>query len=176
MVAVSPVGVKAQGNIKLSWVPAFVSYLAPKLTELNAAGSLDLSCFMASDGWNPSIETAKGTSTRRLCTRQQYEQFGQTTSSLGDLSYIVDPQGAALSNGQLAWEKLVPFTSGYFTVRMGTDATTVDYAVGQWFEVWPVTLGTRLIQGDPSDEFAEFLVSQSVIVTGATVSRVALVA
>jgi hypothetical protein len=174
MTVVFPTGVKAQGNIKVSWVPTFTNYLAPTVAQVTATGSLDLSCFLHSDGFNPTVDSNKGNPPRRLCTKKQYEQFGSTTYSLADLSYVVDPQGVALSNPMLAYEKLIPGTAGFFAVRNGLDAQLVDWTAGQFVSVWPVTLGDRLIMGDPTDEFAEFTVSQSVIVTADRAERVAL--
>ena len=174
MPVISPAGVKAQGNVKLQWVPTIASVTAPTLAEVNAAGSLDLSCFMTAEGWAPSVDTAKGTSTRRLCSKQLYEQFGTTTYSLSDLSYIYNPQGTANTDPMRAYEKLVPGTAGYFVARLGLDGITVEWAAGQFVSVWPVRLGERLETLDPTDEFAEILITQSVIVTGARTERVAL--
>ena len=173
MAVVFPTGVKAQGAIKVAFVPT-IAGAAPTVAEVTAVGALDLSCFLTAEGWSPSVDTAKGNPPRRLCTTKQYEQFGSTTYSLADLSYVVNPQGAAASNGLLAYEKLTPGTSGYFVARYGLNSRTVDFASGQFVEVWPVTLGERLIIGDPSDEFSEFMVQQSVIVTADRTERVAL--
>jgi hypothetical protein len=174
MAVVFPTGVKAQGNIKVAFVPAIADADAPTTAEVTATGALDLSCFLTAEGFSPSVETAKGNPPRRLCTTKQYEQFGSTTYSLADLSYVVTPQGVAESNGVLAWEKLTPNTSGFFVTRYGLNAREVDFTSGQFVDVWPVTLGERLIVGDPADEFAEFMVTQSVIVTGDRTERVAL--
>lgn len=176
MVAVYPAGTKVQGAIKVLWVPTVANIAAPKLTEANAAGSLDISCFLSAGSFSPTVEQAKGTSPARLCTRDQFEQFGKTTYSMSDLVYVYNPQGAAQSNGMLAYEKLIPGTSGFFFARFGLDATTTDFAIGQFISVWPVTLGDRNEGGDTTDEFAEFLVTQPVIVTGPRTARVALVA
>lgn len=175
MPVISPAGVKAQGNIKVSWVPTIASQSAPTNAEVIAAGSLDVSCYLSSEGWSPSIDSAKGTAPRRLCSRVIYEQFGNTTYSLADLMYVYGPQGAALSDPMKAYEKLIPGTAGFFVARLGLDGTTVDYAVGQFVEVWPVRLGERLNVFDAADEFAEIMVQQSVIVTGPRTERVALV-
>lgn len=174
MPVISPTGVKAQGNVKVQWVPTIASQAAPTNAEVIAAGSLDISCYLLSEGWTPSIDNAKGTSPRRLCSKVLYEQFGNTTYGLGDLQYIYNPQGVALSNDMKAYEKLVPGTAGYFVVRLGLDGVAVDWAVGQFAEVWPVRLGERLPVFDPGDEFAEIAVQQAVIVTGARTERVAL--
>jgi hypothetical protein len=174
MPVITPTGVKVQGNIKVSYVPTLASQSAPTATEVNAAGSLDISCYLSSEGWAPSIDNAKGSAPRRLCSKVIYEQFGNTTYSLGDLMYVYNPQGVALSNDMKAYEKLLPDAAGFFVVRLGSDAISVDFAATQFVEVWPVRLGQRLPVFDPADEFAEFMIQQAVIVTGARTERVAL--
>jgi hypothetical protein len=87
---------------------------------------------------------------------------------------VVNPQGAAATSGLLAWEKLTPGTSGYFVTRYGLNARETDFTAAQFVDVWPITLGERLIVGDPADEFSEFMVQQSVIVTADRAERVAL--
>jgi len=175
MVAVSPTGVKTQGAVKVSFVPTIASPAAPTNAEVIAAGSLDISCYLLADGLPRTVDNAKGNPPRRLCTTKQYEQLGSTTFSIGDIHYIVDPQGAAASTGMKAWEKLTPGTTGYFVVRLGIDPVATDWATGQFVEVWPVKLGNRMIDGDPTDEFAEFFVTQAVAVTADRTERVALV-
>lgn len=170
-----PTGVKVQGNVKLAAVMAIADRAAPKLTEVNAASSLDLSGALAADGWSPSVNQPKGNPPRRLFTRKQFEQFGATTFSLGNLRYVVDPQAAAGSPGLKAWETLVPALTLFFIARLGVDAK-VDFAIGQFVDVWPATLGDRLTIGDPTDEFAEFMVDQPLIVPADRTERVALVA
>lgn len=174
MVAVSPTGVKTLGAFKVSWVPTISNLAAPTNAEVIAAGSLDISCYLLADGLTRSVTTNKGNSQRRLCTRVQYESNGISTYSLSDAHYIVNPQGAAASTPMLAYEKLVPGTSGYFVFRLGIDPVATDWAVGQFVEVWPVQLGERMIDGDPTDEFTEFFATQSAAVTNTRTERVAL--
>lgn len=175
MVATSPTGVKTLGAFKVSWVATMANAAAPTNAEVIAGTSLDISCFLLADGFTRTVSTNKGNPPRRLCTRIQYEANGITTYSISDLHYIVNPQGAAATTAMLAYEKLVPGTSGYFVARLGPDPVATDWAVGQFVEVWPVQLGDRMIDGDPTDEFSEFFVNQSVAVTNARTERVALV-
>ncbi len=175
MVAVTPTGVKALGAFKVSWVATMANQAAPTNAEIIAGTSLDISCYLLADGLTRTVSTNKGNPQRRLCTRIQYEANGITTYSLSDLHYIVNPQGAAATTAMLAYEKLVPGTSGYLVVRLGPDPIATDWAVGQFVEVWPVNLGDRMITGDPTNEFEEFYVQQSVAVTGPRTERVATV-
>ena len=170
---VFPAGVRVQGNGKLQWVPTVASISVASLAEINAAGSLDVSGYFDAAGWQPGINQNKGNPPRRLASTVQFEQFGNVTFSLGDLQYMFTPQGATASTGQLAYEKLTPGSSGFFVVRDGLDANTA-FAIGQFVAIWPVTLGQRLPSGDSSDEFAEYMVTQPVIVTGLRTERVAI--
>jgi hypothetical protein len=162
MAAVLTTGVKAQGNIKLNWITAMAGSL-PTIAEVNAGS--DLSCYFYADGFAPSVNNNTGTVPARLCTTVQFDSFGNTTYSMGELRYTFQPQAAALNSSLLAWEALVAGTSGWFIERQGLNAISSNWAAGQFVNVWPVTLGQRLPSGDPSDEFAEFTVTQGVIVT-----------
>lgn len=172
MTAVLTTGVKAQGNIKLNFATTAASATAATIAEVNAG--IDVSCYMMADGWSPSVNNNTGNVSRRLCTTVQFEQFGNTTYSIGELRYTIQPQAAALAAGVAAWEGLVPGTSGYFYERQGLDAVSTAWAAAQFINIYPVTLGKRLISGDPSDEFAEFVVTQGVIVTAVPTYRVAV--
>ena len=67
-------------------------------------------------------------------------------------------------------------STGFFVERLGLDAETVDPAVGQFVNVFPVVLGPQTISGDTADESAEFQVTQPVGITGQTRQNVAIVA
>jgi len=172
MVAVLTSGVKAQGNLKINWVTTLASSTAVTLTEINAG--VDLSCYIMADGWAPSIDQARGTTPARLCTTTQFEQFGNSVYSLGDLRYSWGPQSAAASDPLEAWEALVPGTNGYFIERQGLNAVSDSWTAGEFVNIWPVTLGNRLSAGDTTDEFAEFVVTQGVIVTNTVTQKFAI--
>lgn len=164
---VYPSGITVQGNVKLQFVTAIATPTAPKLaTEINAVSSLDISCYVMNEGWQPDIEQNKGEAPRRLCTRATRDVFGNVKYTLPDLMYSMNPQGAALSSGVLASEKLVPGTSGFIVERLGLDAIATDWAIGQFVNVWAVTLGNQLDVFDAGDEFNEFAIKQSIIVGG----------
>lgn len=155
-----PAGVTAQGNTKVLFTPT-ADREAPSLATLTGTGSLDVSCFLQT--WAPAAEANKGTAPRRVCSKRRFEKFGTTTESIGDLSYVVDPQGAEGSDGKLAYEALTEGTTGYFVERLGKDVDT-DFAVGDFVVVRPVLFGVQVITGDVTDEFAEFVVTQAVAV------------
>jgi len=171
-----PAGVNAQGAVKVIWVESIANTAAPKLTELNAGTSIDLSLMIYEGGWQPGVNANKVSAKRRLASRKVYEKFGTTTETLGDLQYSFDPQAASGSDGKKAYEALTEGSTGYFVERLGLDASTVDAAVGQFVNVYPVVLGPQTIAGDTADEAAEFQVTQPVGITGQTQQNKALVA
>lgn len=171
-----PAGVNAQGAVKVIWVESIANTAAPSLAEINAGTSLDLSLTMYEGGWQPGVTANKVSAKRRLASRKVYEKFGTTTETLGDLQYAFNPQGAAGSDGKKAYEALTEGSTGFFVERLGLDAETVDAAVDQFVNVYPVVLGPQTISGDTADESAEFQVTQPVGITGQTRQNVKIVA
>lgn len=171
-----PAGVNAQGAVKVIWVESLANPASPKVTELNAGTSIDLSLMIYEGGWQPGVNANKVSSKRRLASRKVYEKFGTTTETLGDLQYSFSPQAASGSDGKKAYEALEEGSTGFFVERLGLDAATVDSAVGQFVNVYPVVLGPQTISGDTADEAAEFQVTQPVGITGQTQQNKALVA
>lgn len=105
MAPVFPSGVTVQGNVAVVFVPTLADPAAPDLSsEINGASALDVSCYLIEGGWAPSVEASRVTPTRRLCSKKDYEAFGITTESLGDLRYTISPQAAAGSPGKDAYE------------------------------------------------------------------------
>lgn len=159
----TPTGIKTQGNVK--WVfNATSSLTAPSVATWTAAGALDVSNIFYADSGRHMKETAKGPAPRRVGTTKVWQQTGTDNESFGDLRYVVDPQGAAASDGKKAWEKFPPGTVGYFLERLGLSVDT-DLAIGQWARVIPVKIAARNFDYDTTDEFGEIAVVQSVIVT-----------
>jgi hypothetical protein len=165
------------GNTAVKWVAALADPDSPTVTEVNAAApaTLDLSCYLLAEGWEPTHDVSKGAAPRRLCQRVQFERFSSTTLQLADLRYIINPQGAAASDGKKAYEALTEGLNGYFVERLGLDARTDAWSVGEFVNVIPVTLGPRLIAGD-TDENGDYTVMQPVSVRSARFDNVALLA
>jgi hypothetical protein len=162
---INPNGVGVQGNIKVIWVETLTNPDAPTTAEIGAGTSLDVSYYLYSGGWAPGVTSNRVTAPRRLASRKSRERFGTTTETLGDLVYVVDPQSAAGSDGKKAYEALTEGSTGYFVERPGEDADS-DIVAGDFVNVYPVEVGPQVISGDPSDEAAEFQVTQPVSVTG----------
>jgi hypothetical protein len=177
MTVIMPEGVPVLGNTAVKWVAALADPDSPTVTEINAAApaTLDLSCYLFAEGWGPTQDVSKGAAPRRLCQRVQFERFSATTLQLEDLRYIINPQGAAGSDGKKAYEALTEGANGYFVERLGLDARTDDWDTGDFVNVIPVTLGPRMIVGD-TDENGDFSVMQPVSVRSARFDNVQIVA
>lgn len=176
MTVVFPEGIPVLGNTSVRWVTTIADTAAPKLaTELSAASpaSMDVSCYLIADAWEVTQDVANGSAPRRLCQTSLFERFTTTTIKVKDLQYIIDPQAAAASAGKKAKETLTEGLKGYFVERQGKDAD-IAWAVGQFVNVLPVTLGHQLIM-TPSDDNADYVVMQPIAVRGDLVQNVAIV-
>lgn len=127
----------SDGSVRVQWVPAIADTTAPTTTELNAAGAQDLSCYLTSDGWSPSLDE-QVISDERLCTAATFERPGRHQRSL-TVRYIENPGDITYNK---AWVKLIPRTNGFFVVRRGPDYD-VAFADDQDVQVWPVQMGQR---------------------------------
>lgn len=174
MVVTIPVGVKAEGNLKVAWVPTLTSVTAPPIADVIAAGSLDISFFVLAGQFKPSGEQARGDD-RRVGSKQTFEVLGREKSSIDDLVYIADPQAAAAVAGNKAMELFQPGVTGFFIVRYGLDAETVDFAAAQKVDIWPMVFGVQnKSQLAENDEFAKITITQPVAVTGIVKKQIAI--
>lgn len=163
-----PEGIPTLGNIKVTAVVAVANLAAPKLaTEISAATSVDLSCYLFPAGWNPTGTTAKGTKKRRLCSRATQEQLNTTTYSLAALQYSHKPQAALIATGNEAKKLLTEGTKVYLVERQGLDAQTDTWTVGEYSRTHWVNLGPQIPMGDPSDENDEFYIMQELVYVNA---------
>jgi hypothetical protein len=174
MVVTIPGGVKAEGNLKVAYVPTIAVVTAPTVVEVNAAGSLDVSFFFTAGNFKPSGEQARGDD-RRVGSTQTFETLGREKSTIDDLVYIADPQAAALAASNKAMELFQAGVTGFFVVRYGLDALTVDWAAAQKVWVWPIIFGGQYISElAENDEFAKITMKQAVAVTAPVRKQVAL--
>jgi hypothetical protein len=174
MAVTVPAGVKAEGNLKVSFVPTIAALPTITAVEVNAAGSLDVSFFFTAGNFKPSGEQARGDD-RRLGSTQTFETLGREKNTIDDLVYIADPQAAPAAAGNKAMELFQPGVTGFFVVRYGLDALSVDFAAAQKVDVWPIIFGVQ--NKTPladNDEFAKITITQSVAVTAIVRKQLAL--
>lgn len=160
MTMVMPEGTPTLGNTKIKAAAAVADMLAPKLaTEINAAGSVDISCFVYPDGWNPSGTQAKGTKRPRLCTTTQRDSLNRVSWTAPTLQYVYDPQADDSAPANQAKEMLVEGAEVYIIERRGLDADAV-FAATQRVRIHHLRVGAQIPSGDLTDENGEFFITQ----------------
>lgn len=162
---IRPASTKAFQREKWAFVPTIANTAAPTVLEVNAAGALDISCYLYDSTGRPSQSTNRVTTERRICDGAQYQQVGITTYEGGEMLYAYDPQAAAASNGKKAAEKMVAGTTGYLVRRLGVDVNT-DFAASQFVDVFPVEFGPAMTTKVGDGETAEVGKTQSFAITG----------
>ncbi len=161
----------ADGNVAVWLVPAIADTTAPKLTELNAAGAVDISCYLTSDGYTTSLDQ-QVISDERLCSTETFEQPGRVSRTLS-VTYIDNTNSPNESTSNKAKDTLVPGSVHYVVVRRGKAFDTA-FAVGDKVTVTPVKAGEY---DDVAPEANSVLkTTQKLFITERTQSDVAVVA
>ena len=142
MSATFPLGVPADGNVKVVWVATMADPKAPKLTELNAASTLDITCGVVGGGFTTSTDVQTLTD-ERLCSTQTFEDVGTFTYSIDEIEYIITPQDVTPTGENKIYTTLVPKSVGFIVVRYGK-AFDTTFAVGDIVDVYPVKLGPQV--------------------------------
>jgi hypothetical protein len=159
MTVIYPEATPVQGNTKVKVVTTIATLTAPSLaTEVNAATSLDISCFIRD--WNPEMQSNSGSAPARNCTTVQLPVEGNTQFSAIEIRYTYDPQAADSTDDNKAKAKLIRGTEFYAVVRKGLDAQDTAFAATQYIEVWKFRCGRQNFVRSGTDEFSEYEVSQ----------------
>lgn len=176
MTIIMPEAVPTLAAVATKWVASIADLNAPLLTEVNTAApaSLDLSCALYAGVPQVTQSASKTAMRRRACTRETYERTTSVTRAIPDISYAIEPQAVAASDGVKAYETLTEGLSGYLVQRYGPDAKAT-WAVGQFVWILPVVLGPALVIAPEGDD-GEFQVTQVVDLTGPIRQRKAIVA
>jgi hypothetical protein len=172
---IKPALKRAFGNDSYTWVPAIAVKTAPTAAEVEAATGFNLSCSLFGEQEGVTTSTAKVTLPRILCETDTFEVNGEVTHSMPDLMVSFDPQGAALSDGKKAWEAMSDLEAGFLVRRQGKTATTV-YAAGDFVDVIPVTLGTKVPTKTANDAAGVYAFTVGASITSAPAYNVAVVA
>lgn len=171
--AVDLPGIIARGKGTVLFVPAIANIMAPKLTELNAASALNLSCLLY--GFAPGVDQASVAKVR-YCYETEVEQPGVAKYTIPDITYDYDPQAITSADPYKHYAAMAPGTLGYLVDRRGFGKDQA-LAVGQIVDVYPVILGVRKREAiDPTAEGETLRVTQKVFVRADPALDVALVA
>jgi hypothetical protein len=152
----------ADGNTLVKLVTAIADTSAPKVaTELLAASSVDISCYLTAGGWKPSL-SEQVISDERVCTTQTYEQKGRSQRGL-EAEYIDNTNSANATLYNKAKDTLIPGVPMFVVVRTGLPYTTA-LAAGQKVTVYPITPGEY--SELPPEANSVFKIAQKLFVTG----------
>lgn len=162
---------------KESWgfVLAVGNINAPTLAELNASAGFNLSCSIFGEQEGVTGTTEKVTLPRLNCETTTYEINGATTFSMADLVVSFDPQAATDADGKKAWATLVDGASGFLWRRQGIAAST-DLATGQFVDIMPAQLGTKIPGKTSNGADGVFSFTQPASITGKPALNVAITA
>ena len=176
MTVIFPEATPVYGTTSVVAIQTMADPAAPSLaTDIDAATSVNISCFLYSGGVGTST-TAKGEAPRRLCTTSVLQNFGQTTYEVTDLQYVYDPQAALSTDDNKARNALTEGSEVYLLVRRGLNAQDTAYAAGQYVDVWHVRLGPQNKTQTGDGEFDENSITQAVVAIEPPVEDVLIVA
>lgn len=149
----------ADGNFKVVWVPAIADTTAPKLSELEAEGALDISCYLTGDGWNPTKEQAT-IPDPRLCSRQEFGRPGRKTPGLS-ITVIDNTNSPNEADSNAAVETIVEVALGTFDERIGV-AYEDAFAADQKVSVYPATAGEKQILAPEANSVTRSTIPQFI--------------
>ena len=142
MSATFPVGVPADGNVKVVFVPTIANPKVPTLVELNATSALDITCGVTGGGFTTSTDVQTLTD-ERLFSTQTFEDVGTFTYAIDDVEYIITPQDSTTTGENKIYNTLVPGSTGFIVVRYGK-AFDAAFATGDVVDVYPVKWGPQV--------------------------------
>lgn len=120
-------------------VPTIASLSAPTAVEINAAGALNITCFLLASQEGLGADTGKVELERALCETATTESLDQTKFTIPDFRMLWDPQAAAGANDKKAWALFKDGFTG-FLVRRQNVISAADAAVSatQFVDAMPV--------------------------------------
>lgn len=113
----------------------------------------------------PEGEAGERGTDERECTTDVHEVLGKTTWTINDLDYVWEPQAAAGSPTNKAYEMLAPGTTGFLTFQWGIDVEA-DLVAGSKVWQFPVTVGEQVPKTPEGGAAEKIKIVQLVVVTG----------
>lgn len=166
MVDVFPVSIQAAGTVKVTFVPTLAAPATPTLTELNGTDALDVTPYFRADAFAIAIAQDKQDDTR-LSDFSKREALGLPAYTIDALNYIYQPQAAASTAGNKAYDTLKEGVTGYFVIRFGSKTllSSAAWAASQKVgSVYSVSLGAQH-KTIPTGDNAVHTIQQNVTVT-----------
>lgn len=155
---------RSDGKIKVVYVAALADPANPTVTELTAAGVVDLSCFIKSDGRDHTVDEDT-VDNSKLCTTDNTETPGRIKHTW-NVTYSRDDVEA----DDKAYTTMKQNTTGFLVQRIGTAYATA-FAAADEVDVFPITCGYQLEQPDVG---GLVWYKQKLFVTGQSYPQVAV--
>src|SRR5574337_468186 len=166
-----PPGVDAEGRRTIIWTPTQTLSVA----TLTGPTAVELTCYLSKGSFGIQAETEEGTDERE-CTKQVLQVLGKTTwTPTGPLEYVWEPQAAAGSATNKAYETLKDRTPGFFTLRLGVDADSA-LALAEKVWQWAGTVGPQVPKTPEGGSAEKLKISQEYVIDGEVIPDLALIA
>lgn len=127
----------ADGNSLVLILPAVADLKAPTVAEVTAAGAVDISCYLTSDGFNPSLDE-QVVSDERLCDKETREAPGRKQRGL-EVTYI-DNTNNPVADINAAKETLLESSDHVILYRRGLPYEDA-VAAGQTVSLYRIKAG-----------------------------------
>lgn len=158
------------------WIPALAAPSAPAITDINAAGGLNLSGFVLGDQEGFTGETGKTALPRLLMETTVTETLEPTTFSIPTFRFGWDPQAAGAAADKKAWALLKDGVTGFIVRRQNIVNSVSDAAVaGQFVDNAPVIGSVGVPKESGNDASAIYVFDVDFGITGTPVFNVACV-
>lgn len=171
-----PAATKAYLRKKIVWVPTGTyDPLVPSLAILTAISALDVTKMFFTSSAAPAQSQNAAKAPKRIGDGVTYEFGGETSLTLGLMRYSFNQQGAALSDQVKAFEKFVPYSTGFLVMRYGIDRDT-DLATTQFVSSYTAEVGEQIEVEEGDAEGAETAIEQMFLASGPRFIKKAIVA
>jgi hypothetical protein len=152
MPLVVPESMPSDGTLKVTFLNTATA------TKSALLAGTELSCYLTSDGWNPTTDEATITDSR-LCSKQDFEQPGRLTEGL-EVTYVYNTQ---VSADDLARTTLARNSVGFLAVRWGIDVDE-PWDTDQEYDLYPIKAGVQ--RKNPPEQNSVLKLMQKVFITG----------
>lgn len=132
----------ADGNVRTEIVTAIADIKLPKLTELSAASSKNISCYITAGGFTFAPEQATITDDRE-CDTFTASQPGRVSGGSPTITVIDNTGTAIATTANVAVDTLVPGTTLYVVRRYGLAYDAAFATTTQKVDVLKVVVGKK---------------------------------
>lgn len=169
-----PPGIPSNASWRVWYVPTMANPAAPSIaTDIGNAATVDASCLLVKDsGIGLGVDVEKFTDDR-LCSVQVFEQNGNVTYKVDDLTYVADPQTPTSATNKLYAAVGAGTAGGYLVIRWGVAADTAPATTQR---VWVIPVSFSPAVPLPPESNSMTRARQALSITGVVQRDVLLAA